>query len=117
LTFKTLLDGLEIWMHNKGFKQIVDFRGKMGQAKLKTRALCGYHISNHRGMPPALALLYNTFGNPSDKATHPDLVTDGNPAYDSAVMAYNDLIKNDDSKLTKPTVTGLKNLDDQSKEY
>lgn len=83
----------------------------------KTRAICGYNISNHRGMQPALALLYNTFGNPSDKAKHPDLITDGNPAYDSAVMAYNDLIKNDDSKLTKRTVIGLKNLDDQSKEY
>ncbi len=74
----------------------------------KTRAICGYNISNHRGMQPALALLYNTFGNPSDKAKHPDLITDGNPAYDSAVMAYNDLIKNDDSKLTKRTVIGLK---------
>jgi transposase-like protein len=83
----------------------------------KTRAICGYNISNHRGMQPALALLYNTFGNPSDNTKHPDLITDGNPAYDAAVMAYNDLIKNDDSKLTKRTVIGLKNLDDQSKEY
>lgn len=36
---KTLLEGLEIWMHNKGFKQIVDFRGKMSQAKSKDPAL------------------------------------------------------------------------------
>ena len=49
--------------------------------------------------------------------THPDLVTDGNPSYDSAVMAYNDLIKEEDRKLTKRTVIGLKNLDEESTEY
>ncbi len=83
----------------------------------KTRAICGYNLSESREMQPALALLYNTFGNPTDNTRHPDLVTDGNPSYDAAVMAYNDLIKNEDGKLTKRTVIGLKNLDDQSKEY
>jgi len=68
-------------------------------------------------MQPALALLHDTFGKPCDTIKHPDLVTDGNPSYDAAVMAYNDLINNNDSKLTKRTVIGLKNLDDQSKEY
>lgn len=83
----------------------------------KTRAICGYNLSDHRGTQPALALLFNTFGNPGDKRWPPDLVTDGNPSYDTAVMAYNDLIKNDADKLTKRTVIGLKNLDDQSIEY
>jgi len=83
----------------------------------KTRAICGYNLSQHRGMQPALALLYNSFGNPGEMETHPDLVTDGNPSYDAAVMAYNDLIKNDDGKLTKRTVVGLKNLDEESREY
>jgi transposase-like protein len=83
----------------------------------KTRAICGYNLSDNRGMQPALALLHDTFGKPCDTIKHPDLVTDGNPSYDAAVMAYNDLIKNNDSKLTKRTVIGLKNLDDQSKEY
>ena len=32
-------------------------------------------------------------------------------------MAYNDLIKDNDSKLNKRTVIGLKNVDDQSREY
>jgi len=82
----------------------------------KTRAICGYNLSNTRGMQPALALLYDSFGKPGNN-THPDLVTDGNPSYDAAVMAYNDLIKNNGSKLTKKTVVGLKNLDDQSREY
>lgn len=80
----------------------------------KTRAICGYNLSDNRGMQPALALLYDTFGKPCNTTKHPDLVTDGNPSYDAAVMAYNDLT---DRKLTKRTVIGLKNLDDQSKEY
>lgn len=82
----------------------------------KTRAICGYNLSDTRGMQPALALIYDSFGKPDNK-THPDLVTDGNPSYDAAVMAYNDMIKDYDSKLTKRTVVGLKNLDDQSREY
>ena len=83
----------------------------------KTRAICGYNLSDNRGVQPALALLYDSFGKPNDKIKHPDLVTDGNPSYDAAVMAYNDLITDNDSKLTKRTVIGLKNLDDQSREY
>jgi transposase-like protein len=82
-----------------------------------SRAICGYNLSQHRGMQPALALLYNTFGKPDDTVKHPDLVTDGNPSYDAAVMAYNDLIRTDDSKLTKRTVIGLENLDKESTEY
>jgi len=82
----------------------------------KTRAICGYNLSQHRGMQPALALLYNCFGKPGEKA-HPDLVTDGNPSYDAAVMAYNDLIKTDHEKLKKRTVVGLKNIDEESREY
>lgn len=83
----------------------------------KTRAICGYNLSDNRGIQPALALLYDSFGKPNDKIKRPDLVTDGNPSYDAAVMAYNDLITHNDSKLTKRTVIGLKNLDDQSREY
>ena len=68
-------------------------------------------------MQPALALLYNGFGKPDETVKHPDLVTDGNPSYDAAVMAYNDLIKVDDNKLTKRTIIGLQNLDKESGEY
>jgi putative transposase len=46
----------------------------------KTRAICGYNLSQRRNMQPALSLLYDCFGKPSDKETHPDLVTDGNPS-------------------------------------
>jgi transposase-like protein len=83
----------------------------------ETRAICGYNLSEKRDMQPALALLYNGFGKPDEKAHYPELVTDGNLSYDAAVMAYNDLIKNDDSKLTKRTVIGLQNLDDESSDY
>lgn len=82
----------------------------------KTRAICGYNLSDTRGMQPALALLYDTFGKPCDTLKHPVLVTDGNPSYDAAVMAYNDLVKTKDS-LKKKTVIGLQNLDDESREY
>ena len=82
----------------------------------KTRAICGYNLSDNQGMQPALALIYDSFGKPGNN-THPDLVTDGNPSYDAAVMAYNKFIKDNNSKLNKRTVIGLKNLDDQSCEY
>jgi transposase-like protein len=83
----------------------------------KTRAICGYNLSQHRGMQPALALLHNSFGKPDDSKKYPDLVTDGNPSYDAAVMAYNDLLSTGDNKLTKRTVIGLQNLDKESSEY
>ncbi len=83
----------------------------------KTRAICGYNLSDTRGMQPALALLYDSFGKPDNGVRHPDLITDGNPSYDAAVMAYNDLITNDSNKLQKRTVIGLKNLDPESREY
>ena len=83
----------------------------------ETRAICGYNLSQRRDMQPALSLLYDCFGKPSDKKPSPDLVTDGNPSYDAAVMAYNDLIQNDKNKLTKRTVIGLKNMDEESSEY
>ncbi len=36
---ETLLNDLEIWMHNKGFKTIEDFRGKMSQSSSKDPSL------------------------------------------------------------------------------
>lgn len=83
----------------------------------KNRAICGYNLSHHRRTQPALALLNNSFGKPNEIPKNAMLVTDGNPSYDNAVMAYNDLIKNDDNKINKRTVIGLKNLDEESSEY
>lgn len=83
----------------------------------KSRAICGYNLSDTRGMQPALALLHDSFGKPDNSTRTPDLITDGNPSYDAAVMAYNDLITNDSNKLKKRTVIGLKNSDPESREY
>jgi transposase-like protein len=83
----------------------------------KTRAICGYNLSQKRDVRPALSLLYDCFGKPGDSKTYPVLVTDGNPSYDAAVMAYNDPVENKKGKLTKRTVIGLKNMDQESTEY
>ena len=86
----------------------------------KRRAICGYNLSNTRGTEPALALLNSCFGPPeSPKCESGELVTDGLPSYDSAVVAYNiAAIKTSGEKvLTKRTVIGLRNLDPESEIY
>lgn len=83
----------------------------------KTRAICSYNLSQKKEMQPALALLYNCYGEPGSIDSPPELVTDGNPSYDAAVLAYNKDIQNDACKLSKKTVIGLKNLDKESAEY
>lgn len=83
----------------------------------KTRAICGYNLSEKRNTQSALSLLYDCFGKPEEDKTYPELITDGNPSYDSAVMAYNSSINIKKNKLTKHTVIGLKNLDEESSEY
>ncbi len=82
----------------------------------KNRAICGYNLSQTRGTEPALSLLYDCYGAP-DEQSRVDLVTDGNPSYDAAVLAYNDMIKKESNKLTKRKVIGLKDVDEESKEY
>ena len=83
----------------------------------KTKAICGYNLSQKRDMQPALALLHNCFGEPGRNTSIPLLVTDGNPSYDAAVMAYNDAVRDGTEKLSKKTVIGLKNMDKESAEY
>ncbi len=83
----------------------------------KTRAICGYNLSQKRDTQPALSLLYDCFGQPEENKSYPELVTDGNPSYDAATMAYNSAIQNKKGTLTKRTVIGLKNLDKESGEY
>ncbi|MDP8235660.1 MAG: DDE-type integrase/transposase/recombinase [Candidatus Erginobacter occultus] len=84
------------------------------------RAICGYNVSDSRDIEPALALLSNCYGSPqSPKCESGDLVTDGLPSYDSAVVAYNVKARQSSgqSLLTKHTVIGLKNLDPESETY
>ncbi len=84
------------------------------------RAICGYNLSDTRGTEPAMGLLNNCFGTPeSPKCSTGELITDGLPSYDSAVVAYNTAaIKASGEKiLTKRTVIGLRNLDPESEQY
>jgi len=84
------------------------------------RAICSWNLSETRGTEPALGLIYSCYGPPDDPTCETgELVTDGNPAYDSAVTAYNtEAIKhNNFSVLNKRTVIGLKNLDPESETY
>ena len=84
------------------------------------RAICGYNVSSFRDTEPALALLNNCYGPPeSPKCESGDLVTDGLPSYNSAVVAYNVKARQSSghSLLTKHTVIGLQNLDPESETY
>ena len=86
----------------------------------KRRAICGYNLSDTRGTEPALALLNTCFGPPeSPKCDSGELVTDGLPSYDSAVVAYNiaSINASGEKVLTKHTVIGLRNLDPESELY
>lgn len=84
------------------------------------RAICGWNLSETRGAEPALALIHNCFGKPEDpKCSTGELITDGLPSYDSAVVAYNTaaIEKGGVNILEKRTVIGLKNLDPESETY
>ena len=86
----------------------------------KRRAICSYNLSDTRGTEPALALLNSCYGPPeSPKCTSGELVTDGLPSYDSAVVAYNTaaIKASGHEVLSKRTVIGLRNLDPESETY
>lgn len=81
-----------------------------------SRAICGYNLSDTRGAIPALATLYDAYGMPeSNHGRNFVLVRDGLPSYDSAMLAYNQGLK--EPILTGKTVVGLENLDEISKEF
>jgi transposase-like protein len=83
-------------------------------------AICGYNLSDTRGAEPALALLNNCYGPPdSPKCNSGQLVTDGLPSYDTAVVAYNHAATDASQThvITKHTVIGLRNLDPESETY
>jgi putative transposase len=83
-------------------------------------AICGYNLSNSRETEPALSLLNSAYGPPnSPKCLTAQLVTDGLPSYDSAVVAYNTAVREHSAQdvLTKRTVIGLRNLDPESETY
>lgn len=82
----------------------------------ETQAICGYNLSDTRGTVPALATLYDAYGEPqSNVGQNFILVRDGLPSYDSAIMAYNQAVQ--EQILTGQKVIGLENLDEISKEF
>ena len=88
-------------------------------AKIR-RAICGWNLSETRGAEPALALIHSCYGKPdAPKCDAAELVTDGLPSYDSAVVAYNTeaVAQGGSDILTKRTVIGLQNLDPESEAY
>jgi putative transposase len=85
-----------------------------------SRAISAYDLSETRVAEPAMALLVNCYGPPeTTKCKDAEIVTDGLPSYDCAVMAYNTvaLKTNKNACITKHTVIGLQNLNSESKEY
>lgn len=83
----------------------------------KTRAICGYNVTDRRDTKSALALLYDCFGQPDRSKWDGKLITDGNTSYDNAVMAYNAATPKNQPGIEKRTVIGLENLDPESAEY
>jgi transposase-like protein len=84
------------------------------------RAICGYNLSDERSTEAALSLIDSCYGPPqAPKSDFGELVTDGLPAYDSAVVAYNTEAAKETGVevLTKRTVIGLQNLDPESEAY
>ena len=84
------------------------------------RAICGYNLSNTRGAQPALALLHSAYGAPQNpKCDNAEIVTDGLPSYNSALVAYNTEAQkhHNHDLLTKRTVIGLQNLDNETEEF
>lgn len=79
-----------------------------------SKAICGFNLSDNRGTKEALAFLYSALGKPEENENAKFIIiTDGNPSYDSAVLAYNQ--KN--NIISKFKVIGLENLDKESKEF
>jgi putative transposase len=84
------------------------------------RAICGWNLSDSRESAPALGLIYTCYGPPDHPVcTDAELITDGLPSYDSAVVAYNsEAMKHGHlTVLNKRTVIGLRNLDPESEAY
>jgi transposase-like protein len=81
-----------------------------------SRAICGYNLSDNRGVKPALETLYNTFGSPeSNEGKKFTFVRDGLGSYDAAINAYNQ--KSNCDIIQGQTVVGLENLDEESSKY
>ena len=84
----------------------------------KTKAIAAWNISEGRGMEPALATLNEAIKNLNiADQTVVNLIADGNPSYDAAKHAYNQLAGEDGIKVKRYKVIGLENKDPESELY
>lgn len=89
----------------------------------ETRAIWAWNVSENRGEIPAVAVINQTLDSrdPDVDATLV-LVSDGNPAYDSATNAINTdahgiPLPPERRKVERRTVVGLRNDDEQSRQF
>jgi len=89
-----------------------------------TRAIRAYHLSDNRGAVPAIATLNSAIAELGEDTELPiDFIADGNPSYDAAIHAINQLhgqesaAEDESAQLARHTVIGLKNEDDESTRY
>ena len=87
-----------------------------------SKAIFGYNVSDNRGEKPAIAVINQSLDSRKKEQEPLILVGDGNPSYDAAINAIN-VDKNniplplDKRIVIRKTVIGLKNTDEESKEY
>ena len=82
----------------------------------QSKALWAFNISDNRGVLPALATLSKVMENASNTKKAPvEFIADGNPSYDAAILAFN--ATSDLKSLSRRTVIGLSNDDDESAQY
>ncbi len=90
---------------------------------VETRAIWAWNVSDNRGEIPAAATISQALDRRDPEQKGPlVLVGDGNPSYDAAVNALNSgndglPLPSEERKVERKTVVGLRNEDEQSRQY
>lgn len=83
---------------------------------VQSRTIWAFNISHNRDVLPALATLTKVMENVPENTQLPiEFIADGNPSYDAAVHAFN--AASELNSLSRRTVIGLSNDDDESELY
>lgn len=83
---------------------------------VQSRTIWAFNISHNRDVLPALATLTKVMENVPENTQLPiEFIADGNPSYDAAVHAFN--AASEHISLSRRTVIGLSNDDDESELY
>ncbi len=78
-----------------------------------SKVITGYHLSNNRGVKPAIAVMTDTLRT-AKKNQKIQLITDGNPSYQAGLHFINQNNKHLNAEIKN--VIGLQNLDEVSKQ-